>query len=395
MVKNREERRKVAARSWAEQKDQGMEPTAVKLPEGVHRFAPKKDDTYELDIIPYVVGKGNPGADEGMIHFERTFFVHWLPSLSGGNRSYCCLAKTFKKKCPVCEYIRTAPESIAKDMKDKTRMLFRVIDRNDTKKGIQVWETPYFKGFGEMLKNKLKGSKKGRYDNFYELSGGMTLEVSIGDGNMGERTFKTVTNLEIVTREEDYPEDYLDAKPNLDECLMEMSYADLKAILEGEASSEKEDEEEDDEPVTKTKVPSKNGKSSPKEEEEEDDDNEEDDEDDDKDTEKHSKKEETADSLGIKVGSKVEYDDNGVCEVKEIKKDRKTLVIETDDGDIYRPDVSEVTLVKGKASKPKDEEDEEEAPKRGPGRPKKAKEEDEEEEEPPVKRGPGRPRKGS
>lgn len=409
LKKNREQVRKVAARSWADQRDQGIEPTAVKLPEGVSRFNPKNNDTYEIDIIPYVVGKGNPSADEGMQHFERTFFVHWLPSLSGGSRSYCCLAQTFKKKCPVCDFIRTANETLAKELKAKVRMLWRVIDRNEPKKGIQVWETPYFKGFGEILKNKLKGSKKGRYDNFDSLVGGMTLEVTIGDGTMGDRSFKTVTNVEIVPRGEDYPEDMIDEPPVLDDCLLEMSYQELKALLEGDTKSTDDDDEDDDEEVVTSRPsksvvkdkeaskPSKNGKH--KVEEDDEDEQEENKEDSEEDRDDDVV---TAQSLGIEVGSRIRMseddEDDKTYKVLAIRKEGTELRLVDDDGDNFTVDVSQVVLVKTK-TKVKEDKDEDEAPvRRGPGRPKgstnKPKEEDEDEEDDePVRKSPGRPRK--
>ena len=54
-----------AAKRRSEQHKVGFEPTALSLPDGASLFSLKSEKAVRLDILPYVVGKGNPWADEG------------------------------------------------------------------------------------------------------------------------------------------------------------------------------------------------------------------------------------------------------------------------------------------------------------------------------------------
>ena len=216
--KERQEARRASARAWAEKQESGFEPRTVQLPDGTSWFSTKEKGNYEIDIIPYVAGPGNPSADEGMVHFERTYYVHRGLGLDGKD-SYCCLAKTFGRPCPVCDHIRKqADQEMEKTLRVSQRCLWRVIDHKNPKKGIQAWDTSYWKGFGELLANKLKASN--RYDNFCDLQGGRTVEVTIGKLQGPVGSYNGPTNIEMVEREEDYPDSLIDEGFNPDLCII-------------------------------------------------------------------------------------------------------------------------------------------------------------------------------
>ena len=71
--KKRKQKVAESARRRAEQHKGDYESTVVELPEGVEMFKVKSEKAIRIDIIPFIVGKGNPWADEGSLHCERTY----------------------------------------------------------------------------------------------------------------------------------------------------------------------------------------------------------------------------------------------------------------------------------------------------------------------------------
>src|SRR5271154_1674773 len=101
MVNRREredrEDKAVSAKRRVTEHSTGFERTTLEVPEGTNFFQLKQSGVKRLEIIPYIVGKGNPFADEGEKHYERTYYVH--RSVGANNDTYCCPAKNWKKPC--------------------------------------------------------------------------------------------------------------------------------------------------------------------------------------------------------------------------------------------------------------------------------------------------------
>lgn len=229
-----------SAKERAEKHEKAFEPTALTLPEGARAFRFKAAKTYRLDILPYKVRKGsetpggNPYCDAGLYHYERTYYTHRVPT-PDGNKMYCCLIKTFgEKRCPVCEYLARGRvtgkvEEKTLDMMDvKERQLFNVIDLDNREQGVQVFEFNWFQ-FGKMLDAKAKA--KARYESFFHLKGGRTIEVAVKDETFMGRTIYKPENFEFEERE-DYPKEILQKVFDLDAIPKLVSYAELKEILE-------------------------------------------------------------------------------------------------------------------------------------------------------------------
>src|SRR6266851_506326 len=96
-----EKHRYTSAREQAQKQSQGFVASYLKLPEKVKLFKPKTG-VMLLDILPYEAGEGNPNADEGMLHWERTFWVH--RGIGANADSHLCPRLLDKSKCPVCEH---------------------------------------------------------------------------------------------------------------------------------------------------------------------------------------------------------------------------------------------------------------------------------------------------
>lgn len=215
------------------------EPTSVLLPEGVNFFSFQTVGAKRIDILPFITTKDpsrkNPHCGPGMAHPERTWFAHRNLGLDGRS-TYVCLYKTFGQKCPVCDFERKSQdEELKKSLWAQQRQLWAVIDLDDRAKGIQVWDAPVRKSFGEKFAARL-GRRK--YDNYFHLKGGLTLELTVEDRAIGTgKPFKDVVDIDFAPRE-DYDESILAKVPCLDELLIKLDYAKLDRILKQEPEPE-------------------------------------------------------------------------------------------------------------------------------------------------------------
>jgi len=252
----KEKRRYTSARERAEKLKTGFTSAALKLPEGIQMFQPKPG-RYLLDIIPFVAGEGNPWADEGQLHWERTYWTH--RSVGANGDTLTCPRLTVKERCPICEHrlrlMKNADEDdeeLVKELSPKQRQLFQVINLKDPDKGIQLWDIS-FHLFGKMLDARLRNSEEDEgWENFFHLEGGLTLKVALAEKTYAGFTYVEAEAIDFRARGEDYDEEILDKGCCLDELILVPEYDDLKKTF---LESEKDDDDEDDEPPKKKKVP--------------------------------------------------------------------------------------------------------------------------------------------
>jgi hypothetical protein len=388
MASSSKNRKKVSAKKWAEEHVSGFSRTTLAVPENCSIFAPKKAGTYRLDFIPYTAGEGNPKADSGEVHFERTYWIH--RGIGPNQDSYCCPAKTFGKSCPVCEHrsklLRKSDsdEDLIKQLTPKERQLFNIIDLSETEKGVQVWDVSYHL-FGKHLKNKLDNADEDdNYDLFPDLEEGKTLKIGAQEDSMGGRPFLTFSDIEFKERKEAYDDEMFEKAHCLDEMPKEIAYEELKKLFLQEPDA---DEIEDDDPDIDTNH--RNGKKTtakkPVAKDEEDEEEEK------PVARKGGKKEPTADEFGIEEEMLVTYEGQE-CEVKKISGDGTSLTLINEEGekltDISPADVEKLKVATEEVEEEEEpeeeeEEEEEELKPRGKAGAKKpvAKDEEEEEEE--------------
>ena len=311
-----------AARRRAETHKGDFTPTAFKLPENVQQFSLSDEKTRRIDIIPYEVGEGNPYADAGALHYERTYWRHRDIGTDGNN--YVCNKKTSGGKCPICDFRAKlakdpdADEDLIKSLAPKERQLFNVIDTKDRKKGVQVWEIS-FHLFGKRLDAEINNQDDDDdYEGFSELEGGKTLKIAAEEKSLGRSNFYEVTSINFKDRTEDYDEDILEKTTCLDDILIVMEYDELKAILLETASDE--DNDADEKPKSKKKKDEGKKKK---------------DDDDDDDNKSKFKK-------GDSVTFEDEDGDDSSGVIKKIKGD--TAIIENEDGDKVTIDLDDLTL---------------------------------------------------
>jgi hypothetical protein len=247
--RERREGQRAMAQKWAKQRERVFEATSVKLPEGVKFWKPDKPGIYKLDVIPYVVGVGNPNCDEGMVYFERTYHCHRGLG-PDGKSTYLCNKWTFKDKCYPCDWILKEGGSADRDFVQKLRvqdrLLMNVFDvstgvpKQLGRENLQVLDQPYgsekHPNFGQILKDKIQTLDD--YADFAELDGGWTLVCKVIEDSFPGGKFLKVSNIEFVKRKYKYPEKLVSKAVTLDDCLIQKTYEEMKAVFHGEPTDD-------------------------------------------------------------------------------------------------------------------------------------------------------------
>lgn len=243
----RRELRYVNAKEWAERQNSDFESRSVKLPKGFEWFKFPDKGNYDIDVIPYVAGRYNLGAKEGYITPEATYYVHRGLGLEG-KTSYTCPAKTFHERCPICEFLSMHPnldKDTWKKLAPQKRMLWNFLNVKEEKQKIRVYDSAYRKSFPEVLKELI--DTKESWGDYYLLESGRTLSVRVDDEAMPQGKFRTVTTIVMEKRDYQYPEEILDSVCCLDECIIKVTYDDLRKIfLEGGPAIETDDAPSDE-----------------------------------------------------------------------------------------------------------------------------------------------------
>jgi hypothetical protein len=214
------------------------------LPEGLTFLNVEQEGAYNLDIIPYVVGKNakliHEDVEPGDVHYEFSYWCHF--GVGPQEKNIVCLSN-WGEKCPLCE--RAAAFKRGNDMenkenkatynsmKAKLRTLFNVIDQDARgKPKIQLFGYSWH-GFAKQLANKIDGPLAERlgYKKFFHLKGGMTVQAKMSKTDMGK--WLQCSNIEMLPRKDDLPADLLKQAPCLDEMIIRHGYDEVIAIADG------------------------------------------------------------------------------------------------------------------------------------------------------------------
>lgn len=373
MAKRREkERRRGKRRENRHERRQqqhagGGEWDVMRLPDGVEVFKPQAGETYNMDIIPYIVGDYNKSADKGDEYFELSYPVY--RSLGVEGKKFIAIGELLDSKDPVAEHfarLRKAGEEwdAIKIFKPTWRQIMLVFVHEQADKGLQLYEGAYGT-FGELLDEEIKANEDEHVDNFDDPDGGSTLVVRWKQKNIGQTNPWTLASkINFRRRKDGFTADgnpklaaeVLDKAAGicLDELLKIPSYDVLQKALDGEPLSEEEsgasDGGGDDKNRRRTRRPKQEAEETPQKEEQ---------------------KPPTARDLGIATGDEVQYGKHKSCTVLRITGNGHTLTImdDEDDGEVYKGvDVTEVRLVGSDG--------EEEKPNTSPAKPNGQQEED-------------------
>ena len=227
--------------------NRSMDNTILALPDefkDMPFFKPTKD-VYNLDVIGYVVTstKHPEDIEPGYIWHSRRFHVH--NNVGAEENKYVCLAKTFNKKCPICDYAKQGKNSgsLTKEeltaLRPKERMLMCVIDRDDKDEKIQLWDVSHFH-LGKLLEKELIDSDDPSIWKVFEPDSGTALRRRFSKETFNGRDFWKPERIDFKTRKNDYPDEIIDEVPSLDDILVELPYSQLEEIFVMGDSSEEE-----------------------------------------------------------------------------------------------------------------------------------------------------------
>lgn len=239
MKRNRTERKnRLSARRRAEEHKSGFDSTSLVLPEGFKLWKIDKAGVKRIDILPFRVGVGNPYADQGELHFERTYWVH--RGIGPNNGTYVCPLKTAGKKCPVCEYVAKLKQDkdpskevddMIKALLPKERQLWALVDLAEADKGIQIWDVSYHL-FGKQLDDAIKASDEDEgYEYFADPEDGMTVKVGIDEESFNGMSFYKTVSVGFKPRVDKYSQDFLDSVPCLDDVVLVPDYDSLEKVF--------------------------------------------------------------------------------------------------------------------------------------------------------------------
>lgn len=223
----------------------------LSIPQGFKLYTMKEDQPISvLDFIPYeVTDKKHPErnskagiAVEGSQWWRRGYKLH--RNIGAEKKSYICL-KSFGKSCPICEAqeeLWDVDKDAAIELYPKDRFLYVVIplESKDHDEIPHVFDMS-FHTFQKQINKKLDIPKYEKYEDFMDLEEGATLEIEWNWKQLGKYLYPEAGSI-MFEKRDPYDENILDEVPNLDECLVELSYDELRDIYLANAAGH------DDEP---------------------------------------------------------------------------------------------------------------------------------------------------
>lgn len=352
--KDRREAKRTSAHEWGKRPSiGGFESTCIRPPEGLELIKLPSEGVVKWDFLPYRVGQYNRRADPGMEHFELEYEAHRVPTGSG-NSLYVCTQKMLNKPCAVCDWLRkhggaADPELVKQLRQTTTRHLWLVNDKpGDPKNKLKIFDSNHRnkqRGFGEQM--AVAVNTLDRDVDPFSLKDGYTSVLTCVEETFPGGKYSLASRIDFRPRKYTYPESILDDTEGvLDNCLIIPDYDELSKLLTEGPSVRKERRDRDDRDERNGDRHSKNDS----------------DDDDDSDGEEN-----TAEELGIEVGTQVRYRGKDY-EVVWVSRDGSTVNLKDDD-DNERKGINPNALEKveddeGPAKKSgggDDEEDDEEA----------------------------------
>lgn len=248
-------RARVSARAKAESRKNEFTSRALKVPAGVTMFRPKPGTVLKINILPFEAGEGNPNAEPGQLHYERTYHVH--RGIGPSDDAVTCLKKTFGEKCPICEYRSKLDREEHEDeflaLAPKERVLYNIIDMNDREAGVQIWDISYHL-FEKHLEAAIKLSdEEDGYEFFADPEDGLVLHLNFEKKSYAGREYGEVTSVQFKPRRQPLTDAELSGAHCLDDLIARMSYSELKTLFLQEDSVDDDDDDTPPPPKSKGK----------------------------------------------------------------------------------------------------------------------------------------------
>lgn len=240
-----------------EEKTKGSQYGYLNLPKGMSIFVSPTSGKILIDILPYrITDKNHPDksekndlAREGDLWYKRPYKVH--RNIGSSQDSYVC-PTSIGKPCPICEYraarkMDNADKEELRALNAAKRNLYFVVPLGikDFEEKPHIWDVSQFL-FQDKLIEELEENPEA--DIFPDPVNGKSLRIRFTEGSIGKNKFGEVSRIDFEDREQGYDKDVADDLPSLDELLIILPYAQLKAkFLEIEAEEGSEEAKDDTE----------------------------------------------------------------------------------------------------------------------------------------------------
>ena len=232
------------------------------------KFWRSNPNPHSIDIIPYQIGDWDPRIKAfnprntlkpGMWHYVLEVFVHRdVGGVEG--QVYICMERTYGKPCPICTHRKQLQTQGADDDVIKAllparypRSIYNILcydSAEEEAKGVQVWHTSHWlmqQYLIKLAKGPMRPGQTGvqPYVDFsspYKDSGGRLISFE----QEGTGTNTRYLAHQMIPRDYDIDEDYLDQTHTLDELLYIPKFGEVYEAYFGEPYDEDGDEEEDE-----------------------------------------------------------------------------------------------------------------------------------------------------
>lgn len=202
------------------------------IPEGIGMWVPDVGE-HSIDAIPFFSGPDHPEGENKLFWY---IFLQDHTRIGPLDDAFVCPAFTFRKPCPVEEYLarNRLPKEEWSIIKAKDRdILFVWVHDNveEENKGIQIWYCPDF-FFGSKIDKISKRPKGGGIIPFWDVDEGKTICFSIE--KKGKDNIEYVGH-RFIDREQPIPDNIIEQIFPLDRAIKwNPSYEEIDKALKGQ-----------------------------------------------------------------------------------------------------------------------------------------------------------------
>ena len=211
-------------------------------------WQPKSECTTRIRILPYEVTKpGHPDKVEvGDIWYRRPYLVH---RNVGGSGSPVLCPNSFNNPCPLCQEVQRLKDDdydgnlkMIKSLKAQVCILYACVNVKDDEQ-ILLFDWSAFK-FSEKMEKEVNRGPQENLD-FAQIEGGKVIKFRTVEATFESNSYFVTDRVDIEDAKHltDLDDELLDRVPKLDECLLETSYDDIKAMFCGVTGGDEEEEE--------------------------------------------------------------------------------------------------------------------------------------------------------
>ena len=209
-----------------------------------------------VDIVPYTAGANDPNTPEGEPAYFLEVYAHF--SVGAEEGSVICMAKTYKKPCPICDHrkelvMEGADEETIKALNPKQRCIYNIVsyDSNaDEEKGVQVWHVAHWFSehhFQTLARKPVRGGKTNGDPFVYYMDPEEGKSIAFNKEGVAKAT-KFIGH-RFIDRDYELPEEFMKNAVVLDDILHIPTYDEVFEMYWGNAPEGAEGSEDDDEPV--------------------------------------------------------------------------------------------------------------------------------------------------